>query len=101
MEILIHIFEVTPQISWVGFFALLHYVWTNNLDVDHSGNVIRNHVACVANRSEGENISFLSNTKQSSQLWHFIPSNTIACNAAKHVCVGGVSIEIIVLLPKS
>lgn len=44
-----------------------------------------------------ENISFLSNTKQSSQLQHFIPSNTIACNAAKH---GGGGTEIIFLLPE-
>lgn len=87
MEIFIYIFEVTPQISF-GWVFLLHYVWANNLD-DHSGNVIQNHVTCVANRSEAENISFLSNMKQSSQLWHFIPSNTIARNTAKHVCVGG------------
>lgn len=44
-----------------------------------------------------ENISFLSNTKQSSQLQRFIPSNTIACNAAKH---GGGGTEIIFLLPE-
>lgn len=45
MEILIHVFEVTPQISWVFFFfALLFYVHTSNTDSDHvisdcSGNV--------------------------------------------------------------
>lgn len=71
----------------MGFFALLQYVWTNNLDVDHSGNVIQSLVICAANRSEGENISFLSNMKQISQLWHLIPSNTIACNTAKRVCL--------------
>jgi len=102
MEVLIYIVEVAPQSSWVDFFVLLNYVWTNNSYVDHSGNVIWNHVTCVANRSEGENISFLSNTKQSSQLWHFIPGNTIACNTAKHACVGaGRCTEITALLPKS
>lgn len=62
-------------LGWV--FLPCCYVWTNNLDVDHSGNVIQNHVACAAKGSEGENISFLSNTKQSSQL----------CLSKQHYCL--------------
>lgn len=83
MEILRYIFEVTPQVFWVGFFALLQYIWTNNLDVDHSGNVIQNPVARVANRGGGENISFLSQAEQSTAVV-FHGRQQHCCNPAEH-----------------
>lgn len=97
MEILRYIFEVTPQVFGVGFFALLHSVWTNNLDVDNSGNVIQNPVARVANRRGGENISFPSQAEQSTAVVFHCRQHH-CCNPAEHWW--GACTEIIALLPK-